>query len=335
MPLQVDLIWTPPAGWVHSAVDRWYEWDKGIRSDELGSCASCSAEAAARWDAAMISMYDTVYLTRIRYVLTAPQVDYRLRVYQGTPGSFDTLLNFHLEDSLVYYIFDTLNLNPILLDPSKDLWIGYWVNDLGLGFPLPLGNWPAIDGYGNMLKLGNGPWSTLFAETYGDFNYNWSIGGYLETPNDTIIYPLFNIYRAIDNQPFEKINEASFLDTIYYDNVHDLDAAHIYYYVTCVYPDGESVPSDILDVSFVNVPERKESAFKVFPNPATDKVSIESIKGKINSISLIDSYGRLVMEKIVGDERIDFDISHLNNSIYIIKIITDEGMFSSKLIIER
>jgi hypothetical protein len=42
--------------WAPSAVDRWYDWDKGIwDGNSLGSCVDCAAEAAPRWDAAMIT----------------------------------------------------------------------------------------------------------------------------------------------------------------------------------------------------------------------------------------------------------------------------------------
>jgi hypothetical protein len=332
---QVDLIWTPPAGWVHSAIDRWYDWDQGIwDGNSLGSCMDCPAEAGSKWDAAMISMYDTVYLTKIRYILIEPEIHYRLKVYQGTPGSFDTLLVHPLEDNIVYNVFDTLDLDPILLDTSKDFWLVYWVNSLASGYPLPMGAPPAMIGYGNLINFGNG-WDTI-TSINPDIDFNWSIGGYLETPNDTIIYPLFNVYRAIDDGPFEKITESPCLDTILYDYIgHDLDPSHLYYYVTCVYEDGESEPSGILDVSFVNIIERKESAFKVFPNPATDYVSIESVKGKMSSVSLINSQGKVVLERNVSDQKISLDISHLNSSFYIIKVTNADGVFTSKLLIVK
>ncbi len=334
---QVDLLWTPPAGWVHSAVDRWYDYDKGIwGGNSIGSCPSCPVEAAVRWDAAQINMYDTVYLTKIRYILTAEQISYKLRVYQGTPASFDTLLDYPLFNNPYYNAFDTLNLTPILLDTSKDLWLGYWVNSMAPGYPLPVGPVPAIVGYGNMLRWYDlGDWTTL-TEINPDLDYNWSIGGYLETPNDTIIYPLFNVYRAIDDQPFEKITESPILDTIFYDYIgHDLDPSHLYYYVTCVYENGESEPSGIIDVSFVNISERKESAFKVFPNPATDIVSIESVKGKMSSVALINSQGKVVLERFISDEKISLDISHLNSSFYVIKVTNADGIFTAKLLVVR
>jgi hypothetical protein len=336
LPNQVDVIWTPPEGWASSPVDRWFDWDLGIwDGNSLGSCMDCPAEAGSKWDAAMISMYDTVYLTKIRYLLVEPEIHYALKVYQGMPDSFDTLLVHPLEDSLIYNTFDTLNLDPILLDISKDLWLVIWVNSLASGYPLPLGPSPAMIGYGNLLNWGAG-WDTL-TSINPDIDCNWSIGGYLETPQDTVKYPLFNIYRSIDGQPYEKINERPLLDTIFYDFLgYDLDPSHLYYYISCVYEDGESEPSDTLHVSLVNTPEIvQNNKIKVYPNPASDRVMIESGNGKIKSISLVNNEGEEILNKITDSERVDLDISEVAGSFYILKTITSDGVFTSKLLIVK
>lgn len=337
LPNQVDLMWTPPSGWIPSPVDRWYDYDRGIYGgDAIGSCPGCPVEVAIRWDANHFNLYDSLYISKIRCVLRESALDHALRVYQKEGEIFDTLLNYPLEENLVYYVFDTMEFAPILLDISKELWVGLWVSDLGPGYPLAVGNSPVIDGYGNMIKIYYyGYWQTL-TEINPDFRWPWNLGAYLETPNDSIIYPVFNVYRAIDNLPYERIHEGHLFDTIYHDYIHDLGPCYLYYYVTCVYEDGESMPSDTLHISLVNTPEIiQNNKIKVFPNPASDHVSIESARGKINSISLIDSHGNAVMEEIVGDERIDLDISHLNSSIYIIKVITKEGFFTSKLLVVK
>jgi len=335
LPSQVDILWTPPPGWSPSPVDKWIDWDLGLwDGNSLGSCMDCPAEAGSKWDAAIISMYDTVYLTKIRYILTEPTIHYALKVYQGTPDSFDTLLVYPLEDSNYYNLFDTLNLQPVLLNTTKDLWLVYWVNSLASGYPLPLGVNPAMVGYGNLLNVGPG-WDTL-TSINPDIDLNWSIGGFLETPNDTIKYPLFNIYRAIDNEPYEMINQAPYLDTIFYDYLgRDLDPSHLYYYITCVYEDGESEPSDTLHISFVSTNEIKTKFFKIYPNPATEKVTIESSQGKIQSVSLMNLNGEVLFEESLNKENVELDVSGLSRSLYLVKIITSSGVFTSRLIIQN
>jgi hypothetical protein len=331
----VKLLFTPPTGWSPSRIDKWIDWDLGIwDGNSIGSCMDCPWEAAARWDAAQISMYDSVYLTKIRYLLIEPEIQYKLLVYQGTPEAFDTLLKHPLLDNLTYNAFDTLDLDPIQINPSKDLWIGYWVNSMASGYPLPVGPAPVVEGYGNMVSYIPGTWRTL---TYINpaLAYNWSIGGYLETPNDTIIYPLFNVYRSINDLPYEKIHEGNFYDTIYFDYIRELAPSSLHYYVTCVYEDGESVPSDTLYISLVGIPEIMKGKINVYPNPAKDRVSIDSGNGNIKSVSLINTKGEMVFEKLFTSEKVQLDLSAIPSSFYILKVLTTDGVFTSKLLIVK
>jgi hypothetical protein len=332
----INLVWTPPAGWKPSAIDKWISWDLGIwDGNSIGSCMDCPWEAAARWDAAQLNMYNSVSLTRIRFMLIEPEVQYALKVYQGTPDSFDTLLYYPLDSNLVYNAFDTLDLSPIPIDPSKDLWLCYWVSTMGIGYPLPVGPVPVVDGYGNMVSFIPGSWGTV-TEINPALSYNWSIGGYLETPDDTVIYPLFNVYRSIDNQAYEKIHYGNHYDTIYYDFIKELEPSYVSYYVTCVYEDGESEPSDTLTISLVNVPEIvQKNNIRIYPNPAVNLVTVESGEGKMSKISLFNTEGKEVLNKVVDNERIELDVSKIPGSFYILKTTTAKGVYSSKLLINR
>ena len=333
LPWQVDLMWTPPPGWIHSAIDRWYEWDQGIASGYGIGSSYFWAEAAARWDAAQLNMYDEVYLTKIRYYLLEPGIDYTLLVFQGTPpGYLDTLLYHPLQLNLTYNTFDTMDLDPIPVDITKDLWIGYHVSSMAPGFPLPVGNWPEINGYGNMLRWEGNNWSTL-TSVNPELRCNWSIGGYLETPNDTTIYPLFNIYRAVDEGSFELLNEEPYLDTIYYDNIYDLSASHIYYYITSVYEDGESDPSNIVEISFVGTEEISWQRARVYPNPAKEKVFIDSGNDRVKTIFIIDLQGKILLKTSSEDQKIELNTSRLKPSVYFIKVVTEGEVFTSKLMI--
>jgi hypothetical protein len=280
LPNLVDLMWTPPEGWVPSPVDRWYYYDRGIYGgNAIGSCPGCPVEVAIRWDAFNFNYYDELYVSKIRYVLKEPALDYALRVYQVEDNIFDTSLNFPLQGDLVYNRFDTMSFMPIPVDVSKELWVGLWVSDMGPGYPLAVGNSPVNDGYANMIKIYNyGYWTTL-----------------------TELNP-------------------SLLD----------------YYVTCIYQGGESEPSDTLHISIVNTLEIfQHNKIDIFPNPASDRVTIESGNEKIRSLSLINNEGDIVLKMTTDSKRVDLDISGVASSFYILKILTNEGAFTSKLLIVR
>ena len=337
MPFQADLIWTPPAGWIRSPVDRWFDYDRGIISDNaLGSCPGCPVEVAIRWDSNYFSDYSSLHLTKIRFVLHEAALDHALRVYQVQKSDFDTLFNYPLENNLVYHRFDTLEFSPISIDISKELWVGLWVSDLGPGYPLAAGIPPGFDGYGNMIKIYNyGYWQTLL-DISPEFDFPWSIGAYFITSDDEVNYPVFNVYRALNEQPFEKIHEGNFYDTVYHDYIGNISPDLIQYYVTSVYKDGESEPSDTLTYSFVTYPEIiQQNKIKISPNPAKDKVSIDSGNGKIKSLALINNKGEAVLEKHFNTEKVQLDLSGIPSSFYILKVITEDGVFTSKLLIVK
>jgi hypothetical protein len=335
LPNQVDLIWTPPSGWVTSPVDRWYDYDLGIYGDDaFGSCPGCPVEIAIRWDSSYFDFYDSLYISKIRYVLREAPLDHALKIYQVSDDIFDTLLDYPLQENLVYYMFDTLEFDPIPLDISKELWVSLWISDLGPGFPMAVTWSPdAVDGFSNMIKIYNqGYWET-FIDASG-YDCSWNMGAFLETPHDSVIYPVFNLYRALDDEPFEKIHEGNLYDTIFHNYIEDLDAYILRYYVTCVYENGESEPSDTLNISLVNTYEiLQKNNIKVFPNPAVNKMTVESGEGKIISVSLVNNEGAEVFYKNIDDERITLDISQISSSFYVLKTITTRGIFTSKLLI--
>lgn len=337
LPMHVDLLWTPPEDWEPSRVDRWFEYDRGIYTDNaLGSCPGCPVEIAIRWDSNYFDNYYAVYLTKIRYVLREAELDYALRVYQYQDGTFDTLFDYPLQNNLEYYKFDTTEFCPITIDKSKELWVGLWVSDLGPGFPLAMGfgPYPLLEGYGNMIKLNPaGPWQRL-TEINPDFRYSWQIGAYIETPYDIVSYPVFNVYRSIDDQPFEKIHEGDVYDTIYHDDI-DIPAEFVIkYYVSSVYEDGSTVSSDTMKIWLVEIPENsKNDEILAYPNPTSDVVTIRTTGTMVNYVSLINSDGEIVLTKTVEDEKTILDVSHLSGSIYFIKAYSPQGVYTSKLLI--
>jgi hypothetical protein len=160
------------------------------------------------------------------------------------------------------------------------------------------------------------------------------MGAYLETPNDSVIYPVFNLYRSIDDLSFEKIHEGNLYDTTFHDYTQEIDASLLRYYVTCVYEDGESEPSDTLTISMVGAPEIiQKNNIRIYPNPAVDHVTIASGDGKISHLSLINNEGKEILGKTVDNEKIELDVSQIPASYYILKTFTSEGILSSKLLI--
>lgn len=71
----------------------------------------------------------------------------------------------------------------------------------------------------------------------------------------------------------------------------------------------------------------------VFPNPASNNISISSANNTINSYTITDVSGRTVIPlKQVSSLNTSLDISALNSGLYFVNIETDKGSFSKKII---
>jgi hypothetical protein len=73
-------------------------------------------------------------------------------------------------------------------------------------------------------------------------------------------------------------------------------------------------------------------AVTIYPNPATDKLFIET-KNEISSWKIIDMQGKqLLQNKKVNNSKTFIDVSGLLSGIYIVEIETENGKFIHKLV---
>ena len=78
-----------------------------------------------------------------------------------------------------------------------------------------------------------------------------------------------------------------------------------------------------------------QSSVKVYPNPASNTISLASPPGiEIISIEIIDIQGKVVMHQKVTNHNHIFNVSHFPKGIYFIQIHTSKGLEVKKLIIQ-
>lgn len=86
--------------------------------------------------------------------------------------------------------------------------------------------------------------------------------------------------------------------------------------------------------SILSTNEVLAGAFGIYPNPASDIVSIKNTKNiQINSVTLTDLNGRVVLNNasnVAADTQID--VSELSAGIYLMTVETAQGNFTTKLI---
>lgn len=75
------------------------------------------------------------------------------------------------------------------------------------------------------------------------------------------------------------------------------------------------------------------NAIKIYPNPVTSNLSINSIE-KIKSLELFDIQGRLTASFLENNENVTFDFSDKKTGVYFLKIYTDNAVKTEKVIKE-
>lgn len=82
------------------------------------------------------------------------------------------------------------------------------------------------------------------------------------------------------------------------------------------------------DGSSLNVPTLSIHDYKLYPVPATEKLTIEGVDASYYSIT--DLSGRLVQQGTVFGNQVD--VNHLNNGLYILRASTNKGVIMQKFL---
>ena len=83
-----------------------------------------------------------------------------------------------------------------------------------------------------------------------------------------------------------------------------------------------SVTAQTTDVGIVNY---LENSITLFPNPANDVVNVQSSMFQVQSIEVIDVYGKVINTVKVVDNPTRINVSGLANGMYFVRVTTDEG----------
>lgn len=78
-------------------------------------------------------------------------------------------------------------------------------------------------------------------------------------------------------------------------------------------------------------PKDLSKQFKVYPNPVRDLLMVESKAVVINKVELFDLEGRLIIGENSNDNKLEINTSTLSRGTYILRISTDEGVHSQRI----
>jgi Peptide-N-glycosidase F, C terminal/Peptide-N-glycosidase F, N terminal/Secretion system C-terminal sorting domain len=87
------------------------------------------------------------------------------------------------------------------------------------------------------------------------------------------------------------------------------------------------------DDTVLNIENYTELEFDYYPNPTKNNISINA-NSIINSIELYDIQGRILITKMVDDTQMNIDLSNYSNGIYLLKVNSDKGEKTIKIVKE-
>lgn len=99
-----------------------------------------------------------------------------------------------------------------------------------------------------------------------------------------------------------------------------------------------SVRHKYSDIKFVNIGENKPHTLSVFPNPATNSISLElnAKENELLKLEICDASGNTVLSKVcvMKNQKAELDIQNLKTGLYAIVAVTSIGIqHTSKLVV--
>ncbi|TVQ19368.1 MAG: T9SS C-terminal target domain-containing protein, partial [Bacteroidetes bacterium] len=83
-----------------------------------------------------------------------------------------------------------------------------------------------------------------------------------------------------------------------------------------------------------NVIETEDISLKIYPNPVRGNLYIEA-DSEIKSVQLVDMLGQVVYSSVVNNLMYEMNISGLNNGIYLVQIMTQNGLITHRIQVAR
>lgn len=162
--------------------------------------------------------------------------------------------------------------------------------------------------------------------------------------------PPVSYYMEVSNQNQENVFFREGIITFFNDTYYEQNTG-LSYVSICVYNDGEQVFSigdewdinfnefqvnwltcELLDVYNLSNENFERNQLKVYPNPVSNQLYVESQVSAIEHLQIFDVSGKNVMEVIYQENQL-IDVSTLTKGLYFVKIETVDGSsFTKKLV---
>lgn len=212
---------------------------------------------------------------------------------------------------------------PYLIDGS-DLWFGVWFVQPEGAYLVPLDGAFAND-YSCWYKRG-ASWYNRF--TNNDYDYNLCLGGII---SGSSITPWLSVDPATGS-----INAGANVNATVTVNSNGMElnetrTAKLHCFSSDV-QNGEVVVPVYMSVTDVSVNEHNQIEVKVYPNPASDFVQVNS--DNIERVDIFNMLGQQVFSQSYGDNHVVISTTGMAPGNYVVKVTTSTGMITKQVVIK-
>ncbi len=308
--------------------DEVIRYDDGINNDAIGLTAGGTFQVAAYWPASSMGQYAGMELTSIEiYINDAPTAAV-MKIYdQGSATVPGALLHEQTMSVNALMWNDIVLTSPVTIS-GNDIWIGYEVtHDVGVYAPGTDAG-PAVAGFGDMISLDGVAFEPMSAL---GLNYNWNIAATLsgnaqvawlsvDPMSGTIAGGTTETFEVTaDATPFGGPSDETFYASIWVAS-NDPASPMVEVTVELQWPVGMR---EVYDDAYI----------MLFPNPTKDVVNI-STNYNMSMYKVLNQLGQVVMQADLNSKSVSVNTNQLEAGIYIVKITSEAGESTHKLIVE-
>ena len=84
--------------------------------------------------------------------------------------------------------------------------------------------------------------------------------------------------------------------------------------------------------SFISLNEIGTEDIEIYPNPAINEITIESVVSKIISVSIFDINGKFINQLSDSENKQNIDLKSFDSGVYILKIVTEKGIVTKQFV---
>ncbi len=212
-----------------------------------------------------------------------------------------------MEDSWkIDYVY---NSDGTMKTTSQAFWNGYSWGGAG-------SDWFYYDNHKNCIKWDHKTGNTVTNRYEYDYNLDFTI--------DQFALPL-NPEDESNTESLIEMNNMVTLKHWYTEN----DAGTLVYVCDYIYK------YDIIDYTVVPNNGFNAATMHIYPNPASDFITVTSDNTMINSIDVVDNAGKLVLQKSnLNKGETKLDVSSLKSGVYYLRALTSKGVVTEKLVVQ-